>query len=1323
MKELLISLLCILWFNLGFAQIQKTDSIYNIWSQTGKIAIADDYLYLQSETGIQILKYSDITTPVRLTTVTAKGSVDYTRNRTGFEVSGNYLFSGFVNGDLKTGGIEIFEIQGSGFLIKVGEIEPEHGWIGNFILKDDYLVCTEYKNDPVFGDKCWLVSYNITDVTTPAYAFSEEIGSNGALSTYQKDNYIFLKKIVGTFPMMTTSFHLYSIANPTMPFEVGEINYFPQIQTNHPNIKSDLVNEDTLYTVTYSPNYLYGLDISNPIQPDTFLIKDISTYTFGGKDFGLLEKNGSEIITFQKTDNGYKLITFDNSVITQMVETDSYGIPDGNIGSAIFKNDTLLYSQDSARIVSVAVKSLDHASGSFLINDEYNLPQIAQITLSGSNAIASHFSNTSPYNRFSVIDISNNSNITEKDFTIADNSYSTQSYTCALYNDLMTVRYDQNNTKLYTLAKSGQLNEEATIINQDFKALAISGNYIIAGCTNNKIKIYDVSDISLPIPVYQFPADYNTETLVIDTVNNLLYLIEPNGWTSYLEVWDISAITSPVLSSEYSLPEKSDYINYLHHANGNFFVYSHQGATDFFFAYELSGNELTESDRLTFSGYSHPGFNENYAFVADESGIYVISFQYPGDLQQAFFLPDNFDIIDLAANNNTLMVAHANKVDIYDLSTIPLPPGVFDLLSPQGTLTSTDTVLIWEASIDPNGNAPKYEVWIADNEAFTDAVIDTTAETFYRIENLLPEQNIFWKVAAIDEFTENVESNQVFQCSLDAIELTDLSVSVNDDEATLSWSETGVPADMPIVYQVLLGNTTDFTNADTLTSYAKSIIVADLMPGQHYYWKVRAGNSQYFSSWQTYGNYFNNNIPTPNLVYAKSLGSNSESGVSMLDPNTLYAAAAASVNRYSGNGDLDYTLQVNGMIKSSTTVTPDHRVYIASTDNNLYAFNQNGVSVSGWPVALGAQLEASVTVDDNHNLYLGTSNGIYQCVSATGEVLWSYNVGSSVKASSAITNQDTLYVINSNGRVFAFDLNNININNPQPLWTLETNHTISNSPAIFDNSIIVSSDDGYLLKVNNNGNSGDLAIEVPTNGKSFSSPVIDGNNNVYFAADSGLVYSFNAETGALNWKSETYYTKSAPTPIYSTGTLSEDGYLYIGDSKGVLYGFDVSNGEIACSYRGESIPIKGSIAYFQNWVFYTNGNKFICLQIPSLKSFSLKSGSNLAWGTFQGNNMRTGNKDVISSAPARIDKIESSNIEIYPNPVTNNQLYINLKNNESNEVTIQILTISGTILKKLKVNRNGSHSIEFNYPAGMYLIKINQNEHFFSYPIINKGQD
>ena len=256
-------------------------------------------------------------------------------------------------------------------------------------------------------------------------------------------------------------------------------------------------------------------------------------------------------------------------------------------------------------------------------------------------------------------------------------------------------------------------------------------------------------------------------------------------------------------------------------------------------------------------------------------------------------------------------------------------------------------------------------------------------------------------------------------------------------------------------------------------------------------------------------------------------------GFAMLNQTSLYAVSSNdAVYRYNDELLQYYSLQVGGQINSASTITNDHKVYIASSDNNLYSFNSSGVSNPNWPRPMGSELTASVTLDSEGNLYLGTNNGIFQAVSEDNESIWSYNCGSPIYSSAVITQNNRLIICTYDGRIICFNLNTVNYNTPSFDWLLPTGSLMKSSPAVDDVGFIyITTMDGKLLKINDQGSSSEIVWQINTQREIEASPILDGNGNIVIVSIDGVINKVTPD-GEIFWTNINENYQIVGTPAF-----------------------------------------------------------------------------------------------------------------------------------------------------------------------------------------------
>ena len=402
-------------------------------------------------------------------------------------------------------------------------------------------------------------------------------------------------------------------------------------------------------------------------------------------------------------------------------------------------------------------------------------------------------------------------------------------------------------------------------------------------------------------------------------------------------------------------------------------------------------------------------------------------------------------------------------------------------------------------------------------------------------------------------------------------------------------------------------------------------------------------------------------------------------GLSMLEDNSLYAVSSNDkVYRLDANLNYYYFLDVDGEINSASTVTSDHNVYIASTDQNLYSFSSAGITNPNWPRSMGSEVTASVAIDSDGNLYIGTENGIFQAVSPANESLWAANLGAAVYSSACISSENKLYIPISDGRILCYNLNTLNPSAPMFEWLLPTGSGIVSSPALdADGNIYVGTLDGRILKIQDDNTSASIVWEVATGDSIISSPVIDGSGNILIGSNDGLFYSISPQ-GDINW------TVDAGGKIRSTAAIGENGNIYFGSDNYQLFAAD-SLGSIVWRYYA-SAPISSPVLASGTNIYFGEENGLVVKISESDDGAALlRDGSMPMWGTFQGNNQRTGNQqEALVSISENNDVLPTEFVlrNNYPNPF-NPSTTIRYGLPEESNVALVIYDVRGQVVQTI----------------------------------------
>jgi eukaryotic-like serine/threonine-protein kinase len=329
-------------------------------------------------------------------------------------------------------------------------------------------------------------------------------------------------------------------------------------------------------------------------------------------------------------------------------------------------------------------------------------------------------------------------------------------------------------------------------------------------------------------------------------------------------------------------------------------------------------------------------------------------------------------------------------------------------------------------------------------------------------------------------------------------------------------------------------------------------------------------------------------MTTSSSIFSSPLVANGLVYIASTD-NKLYAFNAAtgqlqwqkSIGQVTGGGAFIY---------SSPAVVNDV-VYIGSTDHNLYAFNATTGSLL-WTAPTGGFIYSSPVVD-NGIVYIGsTDHNLYAFNSVTGTKIWVASTGGQIYASPAVV-KSVVYVGSNDHKLYALDANTGNI-----LWTASAHNSINSSPAVVDGVVYIGSDDHsiYAFKASGCGETTCQPLWIVSTGDYiFSSPAV-AKNAVYIGSHDGNLYAFDASACA-SAPCSPLWTATTGDGIVSSPAVA-NGVVYVGSWDGKLYAFDTSTGTKLWSYStGDRIYSSPTVI---NGVVYigSNDHKLYAFHLP-----------------------------------------------------------------------------------------------------------------------------
>ena len=308
-----------------------------------------------------------------------------------------------------------------------------------------------------------------------------------------------------------------------------------------------------------------------------------------------------------------------------------------------------------------------------------------------------------------------------------------------------------------------------------------------------------------------------------------------------------------------------------------------------------------------------------------------------------------------------------------------------------------------------------------------------------------------------------------------------------------------------------------------------------------------------------------------------------------------------------------WTAAVGGLDNVSSPTVYDGKVYVGSTNHDLYAFDAAGsVNCGGapktcnplWYGATGGAIHSSPAVATpasgaNPDVYIGSDDGkLYAwdtiaCAAAGGSCspLWAATPSSGSGIASAPAVVDGVVYVDVNTRLYAYNAAGTSAHcggSPRtctPLWSASSpgGAGVVASPAVANGVVYFGATSGYLSAVS--ASTGASLWQSTFSGGDFdhylSSPAV-ANGVVYVADDAGHLHAYDAD-GATGCSGSPKVC--APVWTFTTGAAIEDspavanGVVYVGSDDGKLYAFELPLDHLVLNPAKATIESGGSYAF------------------------------------------------------------------------------------------------------------------------------------------------
>ena len=260
------------------------------------------------------------------------------------------------------------------------------------------------------------------------------------------------------------------------------------------------------------------------------------------------------------------------------------------------------------------------------------------------------------------------------------------------------------------------------------------------------------------------------------------------------------------------------------------------------------------------------------------------------------------------------------------------------------------------------------------------------------------------------------------------------------------------------------------------------------------------------------------NINTHKVIWDYDCG-NVESTPFFYDDVIYFGSDDGHLYGLDSDGDVKFNKKLSGEIKSSPIVVDDE-IFIGSSDAKFFSFNTD--KSKNWEVTVGDEILSSPAYV-NDSVIFGSSDGNIYCLNVSdGDLIWKEDLNNKVISSPTVDEHDnSVYVGSDEGNLTCLDTRDGVVK-----WSFHTGDKVRSTPALKDNLLAFGSLNGNFYVLNKYTGNVEFTYNPGTmlfNSPISASPVINGNS-LFFADESGGVYSLNIDKYEVPSSSQLYYS-------------------------------------------------------------------------------------------------------------------------------------------------------------------------------------------------------